>query len=383
MPKDGGITVLIVAGEASGDVHGARLVLALKDLDPGIRFAGLGGKRMKEAGVRLLAGDADLAVVGLTEAFAKLKAIARAMRAIKASLRNDPPDLLILIDYPDFNLKIARTARKLRVKVFYYISPQIWAWRGGRIRKIKRYVDRMAVILPFEEDLYRRAGVDVSFVGHPLLDGVAANQTKEEARAALGLKNGITTISLLPGSRASEVRRHLPVMLEAGRMIEKEHGPVQFVLPVADSIDRGPVEKEAKGARITVAVVKGQVQEALLSADLVIVASGTATLETALLMRPMIIIYRLSRFSYLIGRMFIKVRHIGLVNIIAGKTVVPELIQDQASPAAIAGSAVAILRDHEGQRRLVEQLALVRESLGEPGAAARTARLAYDLIKGK
>ncbi|MDZ4163531.1 MAG: lipid-A-disaccharide synthase [Smithellaceae bacterium] len=380
MPPENKKTVMIMAGEASGDNHGANLVRELKRIDPEIQLIGLGGERMSEAGVRMILDAADIAVVGVTEAVFKLGRLWKAMRQVRRTIRDERPDLLILIDFPDFNLHAASYAKKLGVRVLYYISPQIWAWRGGRIKKIRKTVDKMAVILPFEEDIYRVANVDATFVGHPLLDDVKTRYSPGEARNHFRLAEGITTIALLPGSREKEVARLLPGLLRAGELISAKLPAVQFILPLADTIDEGLVLPDTDRSSLSIKVVKGEIYDAISTADLAIVASGTATLETALLGIPMIIIYRLSGLSYLIGRLFIKLRHIGLVNIIAGKTIMPELIQERANPEEIAGEALAILTDQERRMGKLTELAALRDKLGRPGAAARTAQIAYDMM---
>lgn len=372
--------IMIVAGEASGDLHGGNLVRAMHQIDPSLRFYGTGGKKLKEAGVDLLANSADMAVVGLTEVFSKLGTIRKVMTTLKASIKKDKPDLLILIDYPDFNLSLAATAKKNGVKVFYYISPQVWAWRKGRIAVIKKNVDKMAVILPFEVPFYREAGVDATFVGHPLLDEVKNNYSREGALKHFGLPTDMTTVGLLPGSRQSEIVRLLPEMLKAAKIIEKEIPPVQFVLPLADIQDRDVVSNIIGQFPVKVTVIHNAVYDVLQCADMVIVASGTATLETALMETPMVIVYRVSAPSYYIGKMVINVNHIGLVNIIAGKTVVPELIQDDVTGERIAAEVINILANRTRMEEIRAELVELKNKLGSPGAAVRAARLAYDML---
>lgn len=382
MPDDNNKTVMIMAGESSGDVHGASLVRELKKIDQELKIIGLGGVRMKEAGVRMIFDVADIAVVGVTEAFLKLPRILWAMRQVRRTLREVRPALLILIDFPDFNLLLAAYAKKIGIKVLYYISPQVWAWRRGRVRKIKKYVDKMVVILPFETDFYRSSQMDVTFVGHPLLDDVKTQLSLSEAKSYFQLREGVTTIALLPGSREKEVTRHLAGLLKAGELINARLSSVQYVLPLADTIPEEMVLKQIRLSSLKVTVVKDRIYDAIATADLAIVASGTATLETALLGRPMIIIYRVSRFSYLIGRLFIKIPYIGLVNIIAGKSIMPELIQGRANPETIATVALAILSDQARRQEMLKELSKLRNRLGQPGAAARTARIACDMIQG-
>ena len=371
---------MIVAGEASGDLHGGNLVRAMRDIDPALTFYGMGGERMGEAGVDLRADAADMAVVGLTEVVCKLGAILKVMGRLKASLRRERPDLVILIDYPDFNLPLARAAAKRGIKVLYYISPQVWAWRRGRIRTIQKAVDRMAVILPFEEAFYRQAGVDVSFVGHPLLDQIGTKYPRAVAIERFGLRAGVTTIGLLPGSRRSEVTRLLPAMLAACRIVAEKHGPLQFVLPLAATLEPEFVGTFLRTCPLAVQVIPDAFPDVVSLCDAAIVASGTATLETALLGTPMVVIYKLSASSYTIGRRFIRVDHISLANIIAGKRVVPELIQDEANPERIAAEVGALLANPERAQAMRAELALIRGKLGEPGASRRTAEIAVAML---
>ena len=375
--------IMIVAGEASGDLHGGNLVQAMHKIDPEISFYGVGGRNLKEAGVELIADAADMAVVGLTEVVFKLGMILKVMAQLKALLKKDRPDLIILIDYPDFNLPIAKAAKKYGIKVFYYISPQVWAWRRGRIGKIKKIVDRMAVILPFEADLYREAGVDVTFVGHPLLDVVRTKYPRKEALYRFDLREEVTTVGILPGSRQSEVTRLLPVMLGAAEIIEKKIKDVQFVLPLAATLDIAFVSQLIAKYSVPVRVIPNEVYDVIGCTDIAMVASGTATLETALMETPMIIIYKVSAPSYYVGKMVINVDHIGLVNIIAGKTVVPELIQFEASPENIAAGVMEILATKERMEGIKAELKKIRDMLGNHGAAERVARLAYDMINTK
>lgn len=373
---------MIVAGEASGDLHGANLVKAMSHIDPALRFYGIGGKRLREAGVELMADSADMAVVGLTEVFLKLRFILKIMGQLKESLKKTNPDLVILIDYPDFNLSLAKAAKKYGLRVFYYISPQIWAWREGRIGKIRKVVDKMVVILPFEASLYEKASVDVTFVGHPLLDVVKTKYSREEALRKFGLQEGRTTVGILPGSRPSEVVKLLPEMLKAAEILQEKLASVQFILPVADTLEMDFVSRITRRHPVEVRLIHHDTYEAISSADIVMVASGTATLETALLGTPMVIIYKVSTLTYYMGKIFVKVDNIGLVNIIAGKTIVPELIQEEASPERIAAEIMDILMDRARMGNIKEELAKIRGKLGIPGAAEKTARLAYEMIKG-
>jgi lipid-A-disaccharide synthase len=374
---------MIVAGEASGDLHGGNLVRAMHQIDPDLSFYGVGGKRMQAAGVELLADAADMAVVGLTEVAFKLGMILRVMRSLKVSLLTEKPDLVILIDYPDFNLPVARAARKRGIKVLYYISPQVWAWRKGRIETIRNSVDRMVVILPFEEKFYRDAGVDVTFVGHPLLDEVRKKYSRSEALKRFGLREEAITVALLPGSRRSEVAVLLPEMLRACRILSEKISPLQFILPIAGTLDPAFVRDILGQFPVRVNVIRDETYDVIAVSDAAMVASGTATLETALLETPMVVVYKVSGVSYAIGRRFIRVDHISLVNLIAGCAVVPELIQAEANPERIAAEVREIITRRGKTREMKASLAEIRGKLGAPGASQRTARIACDMLSGK
>lgn len=374
--------IMVVAGEASGDMHAASLVRALQQKNDKLRFYGVGGRKLRQAGVALIADSADMAVVGLTEVFAKLPFILKVMNRLKNSLLEAKPDAVILVDYPDFNLVLAKAAHERGIKVFYYISPQIWAWRSRRIRKIRKFVDKMAVILPFEAPLYQSAGVDAIYVGHPLLDVIPLPSSKEEARKRFGIKEDKTTISILPGSRQSEVERLLPLCLKAGEIINRLGG-AQFVLPVASALKRPFVEEIVRRYGIEVLVVDGGVYDVLSASDLAIVASGTATLEAALMETPMVIIYRLSLPSYILGKIFIHVKNIGLVNIIAGKTVVPELLQTEANPVHIARIVQELFENKSKLKEIKQELSKIKNKLGTPGVADRTAQLVFSMLTEK
>ncbi len=371
---------MIVAGEASGDLHGGNLVREMRMLRPELEFSGIGGKKMEAAGVRLIADVADMAVVGLTEVIGKLGAVLFVMRKVKAMLKEDPPALLILIDYPDFNLPLARAAHRQGIKVMYYISPQVWAWRKGRVNAIRENVDKMVVILPFESEFYRKEGVDATFVGHPLLDAVQTSCTRPEALARNGLKDETVTVAILPGSRRGEVEKLLPEMLEACRIIADRVSPVQFVLPLAPTLALSFVENIIRRYDVPVRIVEKDLYEAIAVSDAAIVASGTATLETALLGAPMVVIYKISPLSYAVGKRFIKVDHISLVNLIAGREVVPELIQQEATPDRIAAGVRELIVNEKVSQKMRDSYAELRGKLGTPGASRRTAGIACGML---
>lgn len=372
--------IMIVAGEASGDIYGAGLIRAVHALDPGFRFFGIGGERMREAGAETIADSADLAVVGLVEVIRHFNVIAPAFLQLKRMLLDDPPDLLILIDYPGFNLRLAKVATKAGVKVLYYISPQIWAWRQGRVKKIKRLVDHMAVILPFEVAFYEQAGVPVSFVGHPMADRVATDLVQADAAASFGLNPDQPVIGLFPGSRRSEVSRLLPVILDAAELLQGQLPGVQFVLPLASTLGDEDLAPYLAGRRLPITITRDRIHDLIRACDAVISVSGTVTLEVALVGTPLVIIYKLSPLTYRIARRLVKVDHIGLCNIVAGETVARELIQDDASAEMIAEEIGRILSDSGYAAQCRQKLSRVRERLGGGGADDRVAALTLELL---
>ena len=370
-----GKKILIVTGEASGDLHGSEVAGVLKTLSPEVKLFAMGGEKLRLAGAEIIVDSSSLAVVGVTEAIGRLKTIRRALARMKGFLRREKPDLMILIDFPDFNLRLARAAKREGIPVLYYISPQVWAWRPGRVKTLARLVEKMAVIFPFEVPLYEAAGVPVEFVGHPLLD------TLEKWEAGRGAKefSGEPLITLLPGSREKEVSALLPEMIRAAEFLRQKRPRAHFVLPLASTIRREEVEKFIPAGFPALTIVEGKTYAALAAADLAIVASGTATLETAILGRPMVIVYRVSFPSYWIGRLLIRVPCVGLANIVAGKKIVPELIQKEACGENMAAEALKILSDSKYREGMEADLAGIRKKLGESGAAGRVARIALNL----
>lgn len=369
---------MIVAGEASGDLHGSRVVEALLRSDPALQVLAVGSERMRQAGAEMILDSSRLSVVGLTEVLGRGRSLWNAYWAINNFLKKSGLALLILIDFPDFNLLLARTAKKMGVPVLYYISPQVWAWRSGRVNKIARYVNKMAVIFPFEVPLYQKTGMEVEFVGHPLLDILA---TAPRGRLPFNEEfKGDPLIALLPGSREKEVQSLLPEMVQAADILTRAKPGSKFILPAAPTVDAEDLRKNIHSQSATITVVEGQTYAAIRAADLVIVASGTATLETAIMGKPMVIIYRVSPLSYWVGKAMVKVNWVGLVNIVAGKGVVPELLQGEAKGRQIADAALKILDDEIYRREIIGELAEVTRKLGTRGASQRVAKIALDMI---
>jgi lipid-A-disaccharide synthase len=377
--------VLIVAGEASGDLHGANLVKAMKEIDRDLMFRGIGGDKMVIAGVDIVTHATQMAAVGFTEVFSRAGTILSAYFRMRSILKKEHPDLLILIDYPGFNISLAGAARKFGVPVLYYISPQLWAWRSNRVHKLEKRVDRMAVILPFEKEFYLKTGTDlpVEYVGHPLMDQVPAGLNREAIEKEFGIKEGDNVIALMPGSRNEEVSKLLPDMLEAAKIISSRVPNLKCIIPVAPTISQDHIKRVIQGSRLNIITTGKGVYRALKVSDLAIVASGTVTLETAIMGVPMIITYRMSPLSYSIAKRVVSVPYAGLVNLVAGEEVATELLQENVRPDIIAEKALAILCDDVKKREVKEKLARVTESLGGTGASRRTAQLAFGLMKGE
>jgi len=373
---------MIVAGESSGDHHGARLVRALAGMVPDAFVFGIGGRALEAAGVRLFAHARDLSVVGLTEIAGKLPEIVRALWTATEMLARMRPDVLILIDFPDFNFRVARAAKKLGIPVLYYISPQVWAWRKGRVKTIRRLMDRMAVILPFEEAFYRERGVDATYVGHPLAD---EDEPGPEAPPILSPGDPGPLVGLLPGSRSGEVFRHLPILLEAARLVGEKMPGVKFAIPLAPDISgewiQGMMGEAAKSAPLPeIRLLPGGIRAVLTQSRMAVTVSGTVTLEAALAGLPMIIVYRMSGLSILAAKALIRVDFIGLPNLIAGRLVAPELIQEDVNPKRISGMILDWLGNPEKLAAIRRDMEQVRKNLGGPGASARAAALAVELL---
>ncbi len=372
--------VMMLAGEASGDAHAAEVVERLRELEPSIHVSGMGSERMKAAGVEVFFDSASIAVVGIVEVLRHWGEIRQAMNIVKSRLEQQRPDLLVLVDYPEFNLKMARHAKSLGVPVLFYISPQVWAWRPKRIRKIGAAIDHMAVLFQFEEDFYRKAGIPVSFVGHPLVDKVRVEADADSERKRLGIPAQARLVGLFPGSRHSEIERLLPLLLDSAEELHRRDPDIHFVLPVAETLDHAAIEATCRARGLPLRLSSDRIYDVINACDAIVSCSGTVTLEIALLETPLCIVYRMSWLSWQIMSRLITIDHIGLANIVGAGGAVRELLQDQATPTNIADEAERLLDDANHRERVIEGLRKVRRNLGDGDGAGRMARLVLSLL---
>ena len=373
--------VMLVAGEASGDLHAAKLAAGVRAKRPDVQFYGIGGSEMRKAGVEVLIDSADLAVVGLIEVLAHRKVIFGALNRMQDLLRTDPPDLLILTDYPDFNLRLAKTAKELGIKVLYYISPQVWAWREGRVKTIRERVDMMAVVFPFEETFYQKHQVPVRYVGHPLSEEVFASAEQDSLLREFGLEPTKKTVGLFPGSRQSEIRRLMPIILAAAKRLKEKYPELQFLLPIASTLkaeDFAPYLADYQNLNIK--MIAGRSYDVMEACDAIITVSGTVTLEIALLGRPMVIINKLAWLSFQIVKSMFKLDYIGLCNIVANESLVPELIQRDARPDKIVAELERMLFDDNYRDGIRQKLIKVRKLLSEPPRQGDIVALTLEML---
>ena len=364
-------SILIVAGEVSGDIQGAKLVAELKELSPGIKITGIGGDNMKSAGVELLHHVREMSFLGFSEIIKHLPFIRRVLNELTHWIEMNRPSAVVLIDYPGFNLKLARRAKKLGCKVIYYISPQIWAWGKSRIKKIARFVDLMIVVFPFEEKLYKDYGINVEFVGHPMLEGLDNTSTKAEFFKKHKLDERKTLIGLLPGSRLQEVEKLYPTMLEAIEKMKTNSTELQSVTSLSPALDKEIYSSIEQGKY---AVHSTDTHDVMKHSDLLIVASGSATLESAFFGTPLIIVYRLSPISWFLGNLLVNIKSIGLVNIVAGENIAPEILQSDLTADRLAEEALSIITNDNISSAMSEKLSGVKKLLGEPGASMKAAK---------
>ena len=401
-------SIMISAGEASGDAHAAHALAALAARGTRFTSFGMGAGALAAGGTELVVDGRDLAVIGIVDVLLNYPKFLARLKLLREAMRARRPDLLVIVDYPDFNLKLAETARELDIPVLFYISPQIWAWRANRVHRIGALVTHMAVLFPFEVDVYERAGVPVTYVGHPLVDDAHSPFTRDEARVHFGLDPSRDTgakrvpapaadsmpgpgtdgggeppvVTLLPGSRSGEIRRHLPPMLESARRLRASHPGCRFLLPLAPTLERAALDDALAAAPdVPLSVVDGDACHAMRAADVVLAASGTATLETALIGTPLVVLYIVAPLNHAIMRRLIRIPDIALVNVVAGRRVVPEFVQHAATPDALAGAVRELLDDPARAAAMREALADVRERMGEGGASARVAGLVATMLE--
>ncbi|NOY60118.1 MAG: lipid-A-disaccharide synthase [Calditrichaeota bacterium] len=372
--------IMILAGEASGDLHGGKLVSALKDKCPDCKIFGIGGDHMQKAGMEIFYHVDQLAYIGFTEVVLHYFFFRRVFHDLLKKVQSLKPDILVLVDYPGFNLRFAAKAKNYGVKTFYFIAPQVWAWGQGRAKKMAKFIDRMGVIFDFEVSFFENAGIKADFVGHPLLDGLKTQKSREEFYNHFGLDPQKPILALLPGSRPQEIENLLPVMLETGSAIQREHPELQIAISKAPTISSHLLNKTVN-AKTNARIVENATYELMKYATAAIVASGTATLETALFQTPFVITYRVSPLSYFLGKKLIKIENIGLVNVVSGQKVVPEFIQDAVSVDNLKPVVEGLLFDQNARQQQIEKLQTVRKKLGSPGAPVRTANIILGMIQ--
>ncbi|MFO7813939.1 MAG: lipid-A-disaccharide synthase [Pelovirga sp.] len=378
--------VMIVAGESSGDLHGSNLLKAAAAKYPDIYFFGVGGRRMKEKGCDILIPSDELSVMGVSEVLGRLPGIIVRFRRLVAILKSSqPPDLLVLIDFPDFNLRLAKVAKQVGVPVLYYISPKVWAWRSGRARVIAERVDRLALIFPFEAEIYAPFKVPAEYVGSPLLDEFAARPQGVNVRHQLQLADDVKVAGLFPGSRQSELKYIFSTLVETAKKLHEEDPRIVFIMPVAPSLQRSELESRISDvdAQLPIYLVEEDIYAVAASCQAVLTVSGTVTLQLALTGTPMAIIYKVAPLSYAIGRRLIKIPYAGLPNIIAGREIVREFIQDDAQPEALKTELLRLLTDAAYIKEVQEDLTLVQKQLGRPGCSQRVADMVADMVGRK
>ncbi|OQY18649.1 MAG: lipid-A-disaccharide synthase [Desulfobacteraceae bacterium 4572_35.1] len=376
---------LIVTGEASGDLHGANLIKAARQLDPQLVFCGVGGEKMAQAGCDIIIPSSELAVMGLVEVVRHLPRIWGVFQQLKKLLFSPQrPDVLILIDSPDFNLRLAKQAKRAGIPVLYYVSPQVWAWRKGRVKGISAVVDRLAAIFPFEPDYYRGYPIDARYVGHPLLDEAGTTCTVAEYCQRHKIDNckgdgAVLVIGLFPGSRANEVKYSFPVIVASARLLQDKYPYASFLVPIAPGIEKSRLETELLSGGIKVTFVDDSIYDTAAACDVILCVSGTVTLQIALVGTPMVILYKAAPLTYAIGKHLVSVEYVGLPNIVAGKGIVREFIQDEATPATLFAEMNKIITDSEYCQQMKKELLEVKEKMGEPGCSRRVAQMAIEL----
>lgn len=374
--------ILIISGEPSGDLNAGNLATALKAISPEIKISGVGGTHLRQAGARIIYDIKDLAVIGLFDVLKKLPKFFDLKKLILEKIKLEKPEAIILVDFSGFNLRLAKAINKT-IPVIYYVSPQVWASRPGRIKTIKKYIHKMLVLFKFEQEFYKRYGIDVDFIGHPLLDIVHPVMEEKEFLAELGFSESKTTIALLPGSRKQEIEHILPVMLKASVLIAEHLSDAQFVIAKSPQVDLDIYKRIMDNFKLNLRIVEGRTYDCIASADFCLVASGTATLETAIMGKPFAVIYKMNLLNYLLYRPQVRVPYIGMVNIVAGRKIVPEFIQFKASPRNISDEVLRILQNLTEIERMKNELAQVKSSLGEKGASTRASQIILDFLMAR
>ncbi|WP_394754455.1 lipid-A-disaccharide synthase [Crenothrix sp.] len=374
------LRILFSAGESSGDQHAANMFLELKKLQPDIGAIGMGSTKMAQAGIDIRYDSANIGVIGVVEVIKHYPEILRALKLMKQLIDKERPDLLVCVDYKEFNFKLAKYAKQQGIKVLFYVSPQVWAWRPGRVKKYGAVIDMMAVIFPFETAYYDAENVPVCYVGHPSVDKVHPHYSKSKALQQFGLDSECPIVGLLPGSRNNEIKRMLPVMIAAAEQLHAEMPDIQFILPQADSISDSLLDYYLQHAKVKINRIKNLPYDVIQCCNAVMTTSGTATLEVALLTIPMVIAYKLSPLTYWLGRLLVNTPFIGLPNIIAGKSIIKELIQHEASAENMADEIKLILADIGYQEQMRRNLIQVKQALGQGGGSKNMANLALEML---
>ncbi|WP_432741405.1 lipid-A-disaccharide synthase [Methylobacter sp. G7] len=374
------LTILFSAGESSGDQHAANMFLELQKQRPDIKGLGMGGAKMAQAGIDIRYDSTNISVIGVVEVIKHYAEIRRALTLMQELVATERPDLLVCVDYKEFNFKLARYAKQQGIKVLFYVSPQVWAWRPGRVKAYGKVIDMMAVIFPFEAAYYDAEKVPVRYVGHPSVDKVHARYSKDEDLSRFGLDKNKPIVGLLPGSRANEIKRLLPVMLAAAEKVQANLPECQFVLPQADSISDALLDDYLRQSPLSVSVIKNQPYDVIQCCDAVMTTSGTATLEIALLTVPMVIAYKLSPLTYWLGKWLVNTPFIGLPNIVLGKSIIKELIQQDATAENLSEEITRILTDQAYADNMRQNLSQVKQQLGQGGGSKNMAQLALEML---
>jgi len=372
--------IVIIAGEASGDLHGSSLVKELKKINSNLEIFGIGGDRMKSQGVELIFHVEKLSFMGFFEVIKNLSFIRGVMKTMVSVAETKRPDLVILIDYPGFNLRFAKKVKNLGIRVVYYISPQVWAWGGNRVKKMRGLIDKMIVIFPFEKGIYKRFGLDCEFVGHPLLEVTRPVLSAEDFQKKFGIRKNDVVVGLLPGSRWQEVEKILPIMLESCKFLKTRIKNLKVLLGLAPTIKKEKIENLQNLAGSQTMIVENLTYDLMKHANLLLIASGSATLECAILGTPFLVLYKTSLWTYLVAKRLINIPNIALANVVAGKRIVPEFIQSQAIPNRIAEEMYEILTDRERYKSIQNELKKVKEKLGEDGASKKAAQIVTEML---